>query len=176
MWAEDEHRIGLKPLPRRVWLLPGQTPLVPVQPRYEWAYVVAFVRPATGESFWLLVPRIATDVYNLVLAEFARALEVGPDRPVVLVVDRAPWHRSQRLRVPEGLHLVFLPAYSPELQPAERLWTLIDEVLANQVLPDLATLLDRLSVRCRQVRQWTQTLAHRTCFHWWPRLALPARL
>jgi transposase len=172
VWAQDEHRIGLQPVLRRVWTLPGQRVRAPVWPRYRWCYVVAFVRPETGATFWLLVPRIATDVYSLVLAEFAHAVGAGPDKRVVLVIDQAGWHRSPKLVVPAGIELEFLPPYAPELQPAERLWTLIDEVVANQVLPDLETLLDVLSERCRVVRTWTEAIARRTCFHWWPRLAL----
>jgi transposase len=174
VWAQDEHRIGLQPILRRVWTLPGQTPLARVWPRYQWCYVMAFVRPDTGASVWLLVPRIATDVYSLALTEFARAVGAGPRKRIVLVVDQAGWHRSRSLVVPDGLSLEFLPAYAPELQPAERLWSLIDEVVANRVLPDLDTLLDVLSARCQQVRTWTDAIARRTCFHWWPRLALPS--
>jgi hypothetical protein len=172
VWAQDEHRIGLQPILRRVWTLSGQRPLARVWPRYRWCYVVAFVRPDTGETFWLLVPRIATDVYSLALAEFAQAVGVGPAKRVILVVDQAGWHRSRRLVVPEGIQLAYLPAYAPELQPAERLWSLIDEVVANRVLPDLDALLDVVSDRCRVVRDWTDAIARRTCFHWWPRLAL----
>jgi len=62
IWAQDEHRIGLKAVQRRVWLLPDMEPITPVWPRYKWCYVVAWVRPETGDSYWLLVPRIATDV------------------------------------------------------------------------------------------------------------------
>ncbi|MGC8877383.1 MAG: hypothetical protein ACP5P8_10245 [Thermus sp.] len=35
-------------------------------------------------------------------------------------------HVSQRLEVPEGMGLVFLPPYFPELQPVERVWPLVD--------------------------------------------------
>jgi hypothetical protein len=55
VWAFDEHRLGLKPVYRRVWALRGKTPLAWVRPRYRWLYVYGFVRPSTGESeFWLL--------------------------------------------------------------------------------------------------------------------------
>jgi transposase len=118
------------------------------------------------------VPRIATDVYTLALAESAQAIGAGPAKQVVLVVDQAGWHRSGKLVVPTGLHLEYLPAYAPELQPVERLWSLIDEVVANRVLPDLDTLLAVVSDRCRVVRTWSEAIARRTCFHWWPRLAL----
>lgn len=172
VWAQDEHRIGLKPVRRRVWLLPDMEPIALVRPRYAWCYVSAWVRPETGESYWLLVPRIGTAVYSQVLAEFAQAHGVGPEKHIVLVVDQAGWHRSPKLVIPEGLHLEFLPAYAPELQPTERLWEIIDEVVVHRVVPTLDDLLDVLSARCQVVQRWRQDLARRTCFHWWPRLAL----
>jgi hypothetical protein len=48
----DEHRVGLRPILRRVWAARGQRPVAIVRPRYEWTYVYAFVRPATGEAYW----------------------------------------------------------------------------------------------------------------------------
>lgn len=50
LWAVDEHRIGLKPILRKVWTLPGQRPIAPVEHRYEWRYVVGFVHPASGRT------------------------------------------------------------------------------------------------------------------------------
>lgn len=147
-------------------------PIALVWPRYEWCYVSAWVRPETGENYWLLAPRIGTDVYSQMLAEFARAQGLGQDKHIVLVVDRAGWHRSPKVVLPEGLHLVFLPPYAPELQPAERLWALIDEAIANRVIATRDDLLDELSDRCRYVQTRTLELARRTCFHWWPRQAL----
>jgi hypothetical protein len=41
---------------------------------------------------------------------------------VVLVLDQAGWHHATDLRIPDRIDLLFLPTYSPELQPAERLW------------------------------------------------------
>jgi len=51
---------------------------------------------------------------------------VGPDVQVVLVLDRAGWHLSKALRAPENISLLHLPAYSPELNPVERLWAYCD--------------------------------------------------
>ncbi|WP_287245117.1 MULTISPECIES: transposase [unclassified Okeania] len=49
----------------------------------------------------------------------------------MLVIDQAGWHTSHSLKIPEGLDFIYLPAKSPELQPAERLWPLTNEVVAN---------------------------------------------
>ncbi len=71
----DEHRIGLKPILRRVWAPKGATVKAPVAQRYEWMHVLAFVHPQSGQTSWLLVPTVSVEVFSLVLAAFAE--EVG---------------------------------------------------------------------------------------------------
>ena len=56
--AIDEHRIGLKPVLRRVWAPRGERPVARGHHRFEWLYVTAFVLPATGESFWYLATSV----------------------------------------------------------------------------------------------------------------------
>jgi hypothetical protein len=60
--------------------------------------------------------RVNIEVFSLALAHFAQAVSAGSDRHVVLVLDRAGWHKSGEVLMPEGIHLLFLPPYSPELQ------------------------------------------------------------
>src|SRR4051812_18225418 len=45
VWATDEHRIGLKPILRRVWAPKGQRPIALGHHRYKWLYVTAFIQP-----------------------------------------------------------------------------------------------------------------------------------
>ncbi len=142
-----------------------------MRPRYQWLYVVSFVEPQTGETFWLVLPTVSIRSFQQALAAFAQHLGAGPDHQVVLVLDQAGWHRSRQLVVPEGLHLVFLPGYSPELQPAERLWSLVDEPIANRVFATLDELADVLVARCQRLRTMPEVVRGRTHFHWWPRLA-----
>jgi DDE superfamily endonuclease len=105
----DEHRIGLKPILRRVWAPKGATVKAPVAQRYEWIYVFACVHPQSGRTRWLLFPTVNGEVCSRALAVFAQEIGAGPDKQIVLVLDRAGWHRSAQLRLPEGIHLVFLP-------------------------------------------------------------------
>jgi transposase len=169
VWAEDEHRLGLLPVARRVWAPKGERPTAHVERRYEWCYVYGFARPATGQSWWCLLPTVTAAAFGLALAEFAREEGIGPDRRAVLVVDQAGWHAAKDLAVPEGVHLAFLPPYSPELQPAERLWPLVDEPVANRAFADLGELESALAARCRTLRADRLTAKRHTRFHWWPR-------
>jgi hypothetical protein len=167
----DEHRVGLKPILRRVWARQGKRPVVPVRPRYQWLWLYSFVRPSTGESRWLILPRVDTAAMSVALTEFAATVGAGADKQVVLVLDRAGWHMSGKVTVPAGLSLAFLPARSPELQPAERLWVLTDEAVANRVFATLDALEEALVARCRTLREQRAAIQRLTCYHWWPRFA-----
>jgi transposase len=58
----------------------------------------------------------------------------------VLQLDNACWHGPENLAVPDGIRLVFQPAYSPELQPAEHLWAFVNEPLANRCFATIESL------------------------------------
>jgi len=84
---------------------------------------------------------------------------------------RSGWHVSQALQVPDGIHLVFLPPYSPELQPAERLWPLTNEALANRRFETLNELQEIQAQRCLALQDDPTQIRAATCYHWWPDLA-----
>ncbi len=168
LWAEDEHRLGLRPILRLLWAPKGQRPIAFVRPRYEWLYVVAFVCPESGEgSFWL-VPALKGKIFHRLLQAFAQEQQVGRGKRILLVLDQAGWHRSTDVQVPEGITLLSLPPYSPELQPAEHLWPLIDQALANRIFGSLAELEAALGARIGVLSERKEQIRSTTLFHWWP--------
>jgi hypothetical protein len=168
LWSQDEHRIGLKPILRRVWARKGARVRAVVRPRYQWMYLYGFVEPQSGKTSWLLMPTVNTAAFSLALAAFAKEQGVGPNKHILLVMDQAGWHKSRDLRLPQGLHLLFLPSHSPELQPAERLWPLSNEPLANRVFTSLDELEQVQAERCRWLQTHPEVIRGRTSFHWWP--------
>lgn len=173
VWTMDEHRLGLLPLIKRVWAPKGRRPRAPVRRRYRWLYVYGFVRPATGQSWWCLLPTVRREAFTLALATFARDEAIDAQHRVALVLDQAGWHTSPKVALPEGLDLVFLPPYSPELAPAERLWPLLDEVVVNQTFADLDALEAVLMPRCQILTRQRPRLKALTRYHWWPREPRP---
>ena len=117
------------------WWLKGERAPGLAQQGYQWAYIFSAVRPATGEDFTLVLPVVSAAVMDLFLAQFAAALPA--DAHAVLVLDGAGWHDQRALTVPDNLTLVPLPAYSPELNPVERVWLYLRErFLSLRFLPD----------------------------------------
>jgi transposase len=131
-------------------------------------YVYGFVEPSTGATQWLLLPTVSAAAFAIALEAFAKAVGAGPRRKVLLVVDGAGWHKANDLRIPDGIELAFLPAYSPELQPAERLWPLLHEALANRPIDTLDQLEEILVDRCRFLHANSDITKSHTKFHWWP--------
>jgi transposase len=153
LWAQDEARLGLTPIIRRVWGAKGKRPIAPSRRCYEWVYVYGFVHPTSGRVEWLLLPTVNTNLFQLAIDYFVEAVGIGSDKHVILIIDQAGWHFSKKLHLPEGLHLFPLPAYSPELQPSERLWPLLRESVANREIKNMDILEDTLVDRCRQLRE-----------------------
>jgi transposase len=168
LWAVDEHRIGLKPIRHKVWCFDGQRPIAPVQHRYDWRYLVGFVHPASGRTVFHLATTVSISLFEVELAAFAQQVGASPTKQIVLVLDRAGWHASVRLRVPDHVHLLFLPPYSPELQPAEHLWPLTNSVLVNRHFATIDDLEDAQAERCVALQARPALIRSTTRFHWWP--------
>lgn len=107
------------------------------QTEYQWAYVFGAVNPLTGASSALIAPTVNTHLMSRHLAMITA--EAGDGVHVVLVLDNAGWHLAKDLKVPASMTLLFLPPYSPELMPMERLWCWMKEHdLSNRVFADEA--------------------------------------
>lgn len=177
VWFFDEHRIGLKPILRKVWSPLGSRPIAVVQHRfrlevtsrqYEWLYVYGFVEPKTGKTYWYLIPRVNTKWFDLVLKTFASEVEAeaNEQKIILLVQDRAGWHTSEKVQLPRAIVAEFLPPYSPELQPAERLWSLVDEPLINQHFESIEQLEEVLVNRCCVLQEMRDEIKNLTNYHW----------
>ena len=146
----DEARFGQQGTLTRVWAPTGSRPTAVKQTRYEWVYLYAAVEPATGVSVALQAPYVNTATFNVFLEMLSE--ELGPKDHAVLVMDQAGWHKARALIVPENITILYLPPYSPELNPVERLWAYLrSHYLANRAFDDYQHLLDAGADAWRQL-------------------------
>jgi transposase len=165
-WREDQARFGLKPILRRGWSPKGERPLAEVEARYQWLWLYAAVHPQTGPVFWLVLPRLDASCVQLFLDEFAKEHAPGGKR-LVLVWDGAPAHRANSWKVPAQITLLSVPAYTPELNPGERVWALVKEGVANEAHKTLAALAQPVCSRCQKIS--AEEVSALTNYHWWPK-------
>jgi transposase len=127
IFCQDESRFGLLPIQRRRITLTGVKPLGLVQYRFENFYVYGAVEPTTGESFFLELPYLNATNFQIFLEEFAHHYQETLN---IVLMDNGSCHTAKSLEMPENLVCLFLPPYSPELNPIERLWQDVKAQLA----------------------------------------------
>ncbi|MGH8788275.1 MAG: IS630 family transposase [Cupriavidus necator] len=132
---QDEGRFGLLGRPRRCWAPRGARPVVGARLERKYIYAFSAVSPHDGVMDSLVLPWVNAQTMSLFLAEVAQR---HAEEFVVMVMDQAGWHLAGELSVPTNVRPIFLPPYSPELNPAEHLWkSLREDCFANHVFANL---------------------------------------
>jgi transposase len=141
--AADEGRFGRLGEVRACWCPKGIRPTVAKQQVRQYVYAYAAVAPELGLMTCLILPYANTKMMNLFLGEISREFA---NYLVVLQLERAAWHRSNCLVIPENIRLILQPAYSPELMPVEHIWEeLRENYFYNQLFQSLDQVEDVLS-------------------------------
>ena len=139
---EDEGGFGRINKPKRCWCPKGVRPHVPCHHIREYRYAYGSAEPKTGESFFLILPYSNSDCMNLYLEELSK--EYARDY-ILLVLDGASWHKSKSLKIPDNIRLLYLPPYTPEMNPIEPLWKEIrKDGFKNELFATLDKVVDRL--------------------------------
>jgi transposase len=136
IWVVDEMRYGLQPVTRRVWALRGERVVVPVNPAYEWGYVYGALQVGAGGAEFFYCPTVNLECSGLFLEQISRR---DPGAVHVILWDGAGFHSGQA-KVPENVRLLPLPAYSPELNPVEKLWDIVKDGICNRACKTLEEL------------------------------------
>lgn len=132
---QDEGRFGLLGSPRRCWAPRGMRPIVGARLERKYIYAFSAVSPHDGVMDSLVLPWVNAETMSMFLAEVA---ERHRNEFVLMVMDQAGWHVAGELTVPPNMRLMFLPPYSPELNPAEHVWkALRQDCFANHAFRDL---------------------------------------
>ncbi len=125
---------------------------------YKNFYLYRGVDAKDGSSFSLIMPSVNTETMNVFLAELSQ--EYSSDK-LALIMDGAGWHKSSDLKVPENIKIFFLPPYSPELNPVERLWLYIKQrILSNKIYQTIDDLENTL---CEFINRLSKEVVKNIC-------------
>lgn len=135
LFFQDEMRYGLISNYRRSWSPVGVRTIIDNQQMFLNRYLFSAVAPMTGDSFHLMGFEENT---SIAVSIFFDELEKHyPNKHIVMVYDNAPSHRPKIVRERERITCIFLPPYSPELNPAERFFEEVRKTTANQIFETL---------------------------------------
>ena len=134
----DEARFGTHSKSGHGWFETGSRTQVNVKLGFQNFYMYSSVNPTTGEDYTFITEKVNTESLNCFLDQFSKQLGT---REAFLVLDGASWHRSKGLIIPKNITLLYLPPYSPELNPVERLWEYIkSKTIRNKIYESIKEL------------------------------------
>ena len=158
----DEARFGRMNRPRPCWAPIGTRPEVAAQLIREYIYLYGAVAPKDGTCVYLIMPNSDTACFQAFLDVLARKFA---RQDILLVLDGAPNHRSGDLAVPGNITLLYLPPYSPELNPKENLWDEIREkIFKNYALKSIDAVHAKLNQAILYIERNTKLVQSITSF------------
>jgi len=87
----------------------------------------------------LELPQCNSMLFQLFLNEFSKQ---NPEELKLMVLDNGAFHKAKKLVIPQNVILIFLPPYSPELNPAEKIWAKFKRDFTNRLFLTIESLED----------------------------------
>lgn len=113
--------------------------------------------PINGDQFLLEMPECNANTFQIYLDEFSKH---NPEEFKIMVLDNGAFHKAKSLIIPKNIALVFLPPYSPELNPAEKMWARLKRKFSGKLYKTL----DQISVFIsRAIKKFTVKRIKKTC-------------
>ncbi len=138
LYCQDESRFGLFTRAGKGLTARGVKPVCSFQQVFQYIYLFGAYSPVNGVHFELELPHCSAGTFQVFLDEFSAQ---RPEELKIMLLDNGAFHKARCLRWPDNVRPLFIPPYSPELNPAEKIWWRIKRAFVNKTF----TALDHLS-------------------------------
>jgi transposase len=143
IWFADESGFEGDPRPRRRWDRKGNKTRITKNGDHVRMNVMGMVCPRTGEFFAIEASHSDSDTFQAFLDEAGRFIQFKRSRNI-LILDNASWHKRKSTNW-NGWEPMYLPPYSPDLNPIERIWLVMKaRWFNNYVSKSVDRLIERL--------------------------------
>ena len=146
LWVYDEMRYGLHPLLRKMWSLIGTRVIAPVNRRFKWGYLFGAIEVEGAGSEFLYTDGLGKEADALFIEQISKN---APEKIHVIVGDGAGFHHKEGQdhggKLPDNVRILTLPPYSPELNPIEKFWDIVKDVICTINWKNLAELESKMT-------------------------------
>lgn len=123
IYFEDETRYGQKTIYTGIWGLRGSYIEYENQNGFLNSWIYGAVNPKSGKHHGLILPSLNAESMQIFLNEFSK--QIPSNEHIIMILDGSKAHNNKTICIPENISFIFLPPYSPKLNPIERLWLFI---------------------------------------------------
>ncbi|MFM6251449.1 MAG: IS630 family transposase [Dolichospermum sp.] len=168
IYFQDESRFGLFTRNGKSLTLKGVKPISPFVQDFKNSYLFGAFSPINGDKLLLEMPYCNTECFEVFLEELSKQNE---HEFKVLVLDNGAFHKAKRLEIPKNIALCFIPPYSPELNPAEKVWAFIKNKITNKIfktLDELGTFISKIiieNLNTNRIKSITKTSTYNVLYN-----------
>ena len=130
LYVQDESRFGLFTRNGRALTAKGIKPICTYQNIFKSTYIFGAFSPINGDSLVMELPYCNGDNFQLFINELSNKITTEFK---VIILDNGAFHKGKSLIIPQNIALIFLPPYSPELNPAELVWLNMKRKTTNKI-------------------------------------------
>jgi len=115
----------------------GIKPVIPYQHKFSTTYLYGSYSPINGDSFVWEIDGVNSIIFEEYLQHFSKH---KPEEFKIVIIDNAGFHSTKNIEIPENVHLLRIPPYTPELNPCEQIWQYIKTRYKNQLFKTMEDL------------------------------------
>lgn len=120
----------------------GVKPICTYQNIFKSTYIFGAFSPYNGDSLVMELPYCNGENFQIFLNELSNK---NSEEFKVVILDNGRFHKGKTLIIPENIALVFLPPYSPELNPAELVWLNMKRKTTNKIYKSMDELKTKIN-------------------------------
>jgi len=160
LWFQDETAFWADPAPYKVWAPRGTRPVIPRLVTHDHVNVFGAMRPADGKLFAVIASHGNHHLFQIFLDLMQE--QINRSRRTIMVLDNVPFHKVKELNWGR-IEPLYLPVYSPDLNPIETLWLGMKKRFFNGWVPKKNDPLDERVFDAIQYYRERQKRVKRTC-------------
>jgi len=149
LYLEDESRFGLMTKQKRVLVSKGIKPIGKFQHSYKWLWLWGCFSPISGEAFYWETPYVSNTIFEGFLKDFSQQ---NPRELKIVIIDNAGFHALKHIKIPQNIHLINIPSYAPELNPAEKVWQWFKGYTAMKFFASIEELQDKITMLIKKLK------------------------
>ncbi|WP_438712756.1 IS630 family transposase [Aquimarina muelleri] len=130
MYCQDESRFGLITKQKRVLTLKGIKPIGKYKHSYKYFWLWGSFSPITGDAHYMISDGVSKAAFIAYLQDLSL---YKPKELKIVIIDNAAFHSTKNIQLPENIILLPIPPYSPELNPAEKMWQHFKDKIAMKM-------------------------------------------
>lgn len=162
-WFMDEMRYGTRTIVARKWMSRGYRPITPMKYGYKYGYLFQATQPSTGHTFEMFLPNMSGLCFKIFMSDFDK---MHPNQ--TMIMDNAGCHHVGWDETEEkpGTKIIFLPPYSPDFNPQERMFQEIKKPLKGKVFHELKPIEDIIIEKVKSFENNSQAVKSLTAWEW----------